>query len=246
LTPEVQRLERLAERLRAVDPFVAPPGAKIRGWNLVLAAVEQSTAARSRAHPVRRLVVGVLAAAILLVAGALAASADSLPDSPIYPLKGVLENVRGALTFSPSDRLDYHLDLARTRLTESEAMIARHRLDLATRALGALDSQLYDAALVVKAEKQSDPPAGAALERLLRQAIATHDVQLASLLGQVTDRTAVTAITKARDDAARALQVAGTPAIPGSSISPVNPSAVPTGTSPVSVPTILPNVTGIP
>jgi hypothetical protein len=246
VTPEVQRLERLAERLRAIEPFIAPPGAKIRGWNLVLAAVEQSTAARSRAHPFRRLVVGVLAAAVLLVAGALAASADSLPDSRIYPLKGVLENVRGALTFSPSDKLAYHLDLARTRLTESEAMIARQRLDLASRALSALDSQLYDAALVVKAEKQSDPPAGAAMERRLRQAITTHDAQLASLLGQVTDPSAVTAITKAREDAARALQVATTPATPGSSISPTNPGAAPTGTSPVTVPTTLPHATGTP
>ena len=246
MTPEVQRLERLAERLRAVDPFVAPPGAKIRGWNLVLAAVEQSTAARSRAHPVRRLVIGLVAAAVLLTAGALAASADSLPDSPIYPLKGVLESVRGAVTFSAEDKLAYHLDLARTRLTESEAMIARHRLDLASGALSALDSQLYDAALVVKAEKQSDPPAGDAMERRLRQAIATHDAQLASLLGQVTDPSAVSAITKAREDAARALQVATTPATPGSSISPGNPSAAPTGTGPVSVPTTLPHITGTP
>jgi hypothetical protein len=243
LTPEVQRLERLAERLRAVDPFVAPPGAKIRGWNLVLAAVEQSTAARSRAHPVRRLVIGLVAAAVLLMAGALAASADSLPDSPIYPLKGLLESARGALTFSPGDKLAYHLDLARTRLTESEAMIARHRVELASRALSALDGQLYDAALVVQAEKQNDPTVGAAMERRLRQAIATHDTQLASLLGQVTDPTAVSAITKAREAAARALQVATTP---GSSISPGNPSAAPTGASPVSVPTTLPHVTGTP
>ena len=246
MTPEVQRLERLAERLRSVDPFVAPPGAKIRGWNLVLAAVEQSTAARSRAHPVRRLVIGLVAAAVLLVAGALAASADSLPDSPIYPLKAVIESARGALTFSAADKLSYHLDLARTRLTEAEAMIARNRLDLARRALSAVDSQLYDAALVVKAEKQSDPPAGAAMERRLRQAIATHDAQLASLLGQVTDPSAVSAITKAREDAARALQVATIPATPGASISPGNPGAAPTGTSAVSVPTTLPHVTGTP
>jgi hypothetical protein len=244
VTPEVERLERLAERLRAVDPFVAPPGAKIRGWNLVLAAVEQSTAARSRAHPVRRLVIGLVAAAVLLTAGALGASADSLPDSPIYPLKGVLENVRGALAFSPSDKLAYHLDLAGTRLTESEAMIARHRVDLASQALSALDGQLYNAALVVQAEKQNDQAVGAAMERRLSQAIAAHDTQLASLLGQVTDPTAVSAIAKAREGAARALQLATTPATPGSSISPGN--ATPTGTSPANVPTVLPHITGTP
>jgi len=34
--------------------------------------------------------------------------------------------VRGALAFTRSDKVAFHLDLARTRLTEAEAMIARH------------------------------------------------------------------------------------------------------------------------
>jgi len=218
LTSEMERLERLAERLRAVDPVVPSPGAKIRGWNLVLAAVEQSATVRSRTHPVRRLVLAAVAAAVLLVAGALAASADSLPDSALYPLKGAVENVRGALAFSPSDKLAYHLDLARTRLTEAEAMIARHRLDLAGQALSSLDDQLDDAALVVQAELQSDPALAASLENRLVQAIATHDQQLAGLEGQVTNPAAIAAITQARDRAAQALQTSND-----------NPSASPAG-----------------
>ena len=125
--PEIERLERLAERLRAVEPYVPPPGAKIRGWNLVLAAVEQSNTARLRVHPIRRLVLATLAATVLLVAGAVAASADSLPDSIFYPLKGVLENTRGALTLGASDQLAYHLDLARTRMTEAQTDEIRQR-----------------------------------------------------------------------------------------------------------------------
>lgn len=221
MTPEVQRLERLAERLRAVDPFIAPPGAKIRGWNLVSAAVEQSTAARSRAHPVRRLVVGAIAAAVLLVAGGLAASADSLPDSPIYPLKGVLENVRGAVTFGASDQLAYHLDLARARLTEAEAMISRHRVDLAGTSLKALDDQLKSAALVVQAERQANSPAAVRLQDRLRQAVATDDQQLADLQGQAQTPAALGAIVQARAHAADALKLAGGPAaLPTSSPSP--------------------------
>ncbi len=205
MTPEQQRLERLAERLRAVDPFVASPGAKIRGWNLVLAAVEQSATVRSRAHPVRRLVVAAVIAIVLLVGGALAASADSLPDSPLYPLKGVLENARGALAFSPSDRFAHHLDLARTRLAEADAMIARHRLDLAARALTGLDDQLHAAALVVQAENRTDPTIGADMENRLRRTIATQDAHLQDLQGQVTDPAALDAIARARDRAAKAL-----------------------------------------
>lgn len=212
MTPEMERLERLAERLRSVDPVMPSPGAKIRGWNLVLAAVEQSATARKRTHPLRRLVLAAVAAAVLLVAGAVAASADSLPDSALYPLKGVVENVRGALAFSPSDKLAYHLDLARTRLTEAEAMIARHRIDLADQALGSLNDQLNAAALVVQAETQSDPTLAASLQDRLVQAITTHDQQLAGLQGQVTNPAAVAAITQARDRAAQALQTATKPA----------------------------------
>src|ERR1700682_2360453 len=127
----MERLERLAQRLRSVDPVMPSPGAKIRGWNLVLAAVEQSATARKRTHPVRRLVLAAVAAAVLLVAGAVAASADSLPDSALYPLKGVVENVRGALAFGPADRVRFNTNIPRTRLIEAQAMIARHRLDLA-------------------------------------------------------------------------------------------------------------------
>ena len=146
---------------------------------------------------------------MLLVAGAVAASADSLPDSIFYPLKGVLENTRGALTLGASDQLAYHLDLARTRMTEAQAMFARHRVDLADQALIALDDQLDDAALVIQSEKQSDPAVGAAMENRLRQAITTHDAQLAGLQGQVTNPTALNAIMQARDRAAQALQTAG-------------------------------------
>ena len=226
MTSEGLRLERLAERLRAVDPVAPSPGAKIRGWNLVLAAVEQSSRVRSREHPIRRLMVAAVAAAVLLVAGAMAASADSLPDSALYPLKGVIESVRGALAFTPSDQLTHHLDLARTRLTEAEAMFAGHRIDLADRALRAMDDQLNDAAVLIQTEKRTDPSVGAAMENRLIQAIATHDNQLAGLQGQVSNPTAVSAITAARNRAAQALKLAARPAPSNGND---NPTALPSG-----------------
>jgi hypothetical protein len=222
LTPEVERLERLAERLRAVDPYIPPPGAKIRGWNLVWAAVEQSTTARSRAHPVRRLVIGAAAAAALLLVGAGAASADSLPDSPLYPLKGVLENVRGGLAFSAADKLTYHLDLAQARLTEAETMIARHRIDLAGTALEALDDQLKSAALLVQTERIADPRAAARLQERLRQAVEIDDQQLADLQGQAQAPAAAGAISRARQHAADALKIAELP-FSSTGASPVGP-----------------------
>jgi len=208
LTSEGQRLEALAERLRGVDPMMPSPAAKIRGWNLVSAAVQQSATVHSRHHSVKRLILAAVAAAVLLVAGAVAASADSLPDSALYPLKGVVEQARAAFAFTPADRLTYRLDLARTRLTEAEAMIARHRVDLAGEALNAMNDQLNAAAALVESEKGSDPALATDLENRLVQAIATHDRQLAGLQGQVTNPVAQNAISQARNRAAQTAQAA--------------------------------------
>ncbi|TMD66339.1 MAG: hypothetical protein E6I84_05710 [Chloroflexi bacterium] len=208
MTSEGQRLEALAERLRGVDPMMPSPAAKIRGWNLVSAAVQQSATVHSRRHSVKRLILAAVAAAVLLVAGAVAASADSLPDSALYPLKGVVEQARAAFAFTPADRLTYRLDLARTRLTEAEAMIARHRVDLAGEALNAMNDQLNAAAALVESEKGSDPALATDLENRLVQAIATHDRQLAGLQGQVTNPVAQNAISQARNRAAQTAQAA--------------------------------------
>jgi hypothetical protein len=206
---EAERMERLAERLRAVEPAAASPAAKIRGWNLVLSEVQRS-AARTRPRALPRLVLAAVAAAVLVMA-AVAASADSLPDSPLYPVKGFLENVRGALTFSPADQFTFHLDLAMTRLREGEAMIASHRVDLADQALGALDDQLNSAALLVQSVQRTDPPAAAGLRSRLQQAVASHDRELAGLQGQVTDPAAIAAIRRARDRAQQAVVASQSP-----------------------------------
>src|SRR5207248_2524326 len=142
----------------------------------------------------------------LVAAGAVAASANSLPDSPLYAVKGVLEQVRGNLAQSPGDRLTYHLDLAQVRLTEAEAMIARHRIDLADQSLAAMNAQVQQAAAIVTAEQQSGSALAADMQNRLEQAIAVHDVQLASLQGEVSNPVAQQAIAQARDRAAQALE----------------------------------------
>lgn len=203
---EAQRLEALAERLRAVEPVTPSPVAKIRAWNLVEASIERSTTVRAPVRSPWRLALAGCAAAALLAAGGVAASANSLPDSPLYPVKGALERAEGVLAFSPSDRLTYHLNLAQTRLTEAEAMIAGHRLDLAEQALADMNQQLEDAAAVVASEQQDMPAVAADMQNRLQQAIAVHDSQLAGMQGEVTNPTAQQAIARARDRAEQALQ----------------------------------------
>ena len=212
---ESQRLERLAERLRSVEPAQPSPAAKIRAWNLVSADLQKPANRSLRRRSAGRLILAGLAAAALLVAGAVAAAADSLPDSAFYPIKGTIENVEGVFALTPTDRFNLHLSLAGTRLREAAAMFARHRVDLAEQALAGMEEQLTSAATVVKAAKVTDPAVSASLERELQQAVETHDNQLAGLQGEVTNPTAVDAITKARNRAQDALQVAATPADQG-------------------------------
>ncbi len=221
---ESQRLERLAERLRAVDPVTTSPMAKIRAWNLIIAQAERPAARGMRQRSAARLVLAGMAAAAFLVVGAVAAAADSLPDSALYPIKGSIERVEGVFVFSSTDRFNFHLSLARTRLREAEAMFARHRVDLADNALNALEDELGSAADVVKSVKGSDPAVAGSLEQELRQAVETHDNQLAGLQGQVSNPTAVTAIARARDRAQNALQVAAAPADHGQGKATTSPS----------------------
>jgi hypothetical protein len=205
----------LAERLRAIEPAQPSPAAKIRAWNLALAEL-QKPSSRSRKSASRgRLMLAGLAAAALLVAGAVGAAADSLPDSALYPIKGAVENVQGIVALTPGDRFDHHLALARTRLREAEAMFASHRVDLADQALNQLDDQLTSAAVLVRTIKATDPAVAGSLEQKLKQAVEIHDNQLAGLQGQVTNPTAVSAITKARNRALDALQVAAAPPVHG-------------------------------
>ena len=124
----------------------------------------------------------------------------------------MLEHVHGALAVSASDKLAYHLDLARTRLTEAEAMISRHRVDLAGTSLRALDDQLKSAALLVQTERLANPAAAVHLQDRLRQAVATDDQQLADLQGQVQSPAAAGAISQARQHANDALKLAEQPA----------------------------------
>ncbi|MEO6795813.1 MAG: DUF5667 domain-containing protein [Candidatus Dormibacter sp.] len=221
---ESQHLEPLAERLRAVDPVPPSPMTKIRAWNLIIAQAEKPASRQLRQRSATRLVLAGMAAAAFLVVGAVAAAADSLPDSALYPIKGTIERVEGVFVFSATDRFNFHLSLARTRLREAAAMFARHRVDLADTALNALEDELGSAAEVVKTVKASDPAVAGSLEQELRQAVETHDNQLAGLQGQVVNPTAVTAITRARDRAQTALQVAAAPADHGQGKPTTSPS----------------------
>lgn len=115
----------------------------------------------------------VIAAAVLLcVAGAsalTAAAASAGPDSPLYGLHRVEQNVRVQLASSQADRVRLHLSYANEALAQLDAAVARHAGDSAYRsALATFSSEQIAAAQGVAAL-----PAGT--ER------ATLDAQLTAL-----------------------------------------------------------------
>lgn len=73
-------------------------------------------------YAVRALAVGTLCVALL--AGTTVASADSLPDEPLYGVKLAAEQLRLALAVAPEDRATVELSLAEHRLAEAERLAA--------------------------------------------------------------------------------------------------------------------------
>jgi len=134
-----------------------------------------------------------------LLLGTAVAAAQSLPNSPLYPVKRFDEGVRASLTLGTTARFDYQLELARTRLVEAQAMLEQDRLDLAEASLSSYQADLSQAADL--AASASTPGVRGMLENRLQEAIAVHDAQLALLQREVTNPVAQAAIQEARDRA---------------------------------------------
>jgi hypothetical protein len=150
-------------------------------------------------------------AAVLLAIGTLGAAASSLPDSALYPLKGLEESAQGLVTFQPVDRFNFHLMLSRRRLAEAQAMFAAGRTELGIKMLDALDDQIAQAADVVRSVRSADPQLGTRMGEALSKAVEAHAQLLSGLQGKVTNPRALNAIANAEDHAQRAIQVANGP-----------------------------------
>jgi hypothetical protein len=89
----------------------------------------RARAARRPAPSMRRRAVLVGSAALLaifaLTGGGLLASKDALPGDNLYALKRAAESAELALTFDETARAQRHLEMAATRLSEVEQLVAR-------------------------------------------------------------------------------------------------------------------------
>lgn len=67
----------------------------------------------------------VLLLLVLLSAGTVMASGDSLPDEPLYPVKATAEVIQEALTFSEVNQAQLNIHFAESRVKEIEALTRR-------------------------------------------------------------------------------------------------------------------------
>jgi hypothetical protein len=115
-------------------------------------------------HLVRVLVsLGLVTA---LAAGATVASADALPDEPLYGMKVAGEQVRLALARTPEDRAVVQLSMAEHRLAEAERLALAGREPDALVATSAYGTHVANAAAELAAVEQLEPTGRAVVDRL--------------------------------------------------------------------------------
>lgn len=205
LVGDLEPLLRIAEQTRAIArPRLAPePKAQIEAR--LLAAVEDVPTVRPARKPLptikqlwRWAAVGmvlILACAYLSSTRLVAGAADALPDSPLYPIKLAMEDVRLGLA-SAEDEPSLHLRFAEERLEEVQTLAERDIFD--TTVLVALAEET--AAALSGTEDLSPETAAPVLQDALR-VTAEQETVLSALV--------VRASVLEQDEYARALQTSG-------------------------------------
>jgi hypothetical protein len=116
------------------------------------------TALELLSRPAPYIVRAIAVAAVLLCLGmgAVVASADSLPDDVLYPLKLASEQVRLALAEAPGDLAGVELSIAEHRLREAEALAGSGRTSDALVASAMYSQHIASAAEALASQDQND------------------------------------------------------------------------------------------
>ena len=174
--PILREAVSAALRLREREPRLDPAG-RARMRRTVLAAIEPRAPRLSDrvyaafallAKPAPLLVRGLVAVVVVagLLAGATVASADSLPDEPLYALKVAGEQLRLAIATSPADRAAVQLSIAGHRLDEAERLAEAGLTDAAIIATASYGESLASAAAELASVETLDPRTAALVDQL--------------------------------------------------------------------------------
>ena len=112
------------------------------------------------------------------------AAEGALPGNPLYAIKvGVNEPVREALAFSNEAKVQFHTEVAETRLEEAEALASEGRLSGEVSATLAADLSLHveKAELIVKKIEETDPAVAFEVTVQLDSSLSAHGEVLAHL-----------------------------------------------------------------
>jgi Domain of unknown function (DUF5667) len=191
---ELIELLRLSVDLGGLAPSgpVADPAFRLRARNRMLAAAAQRRRAPrwnpfgTLPRPVARLAFAGALAAAVLVAGltSAAASGNSLPGDPFYPIKLGVERAQLAITLDAVARARLHAQFAEVRLSEAKRLIAVGRVQDGVSQVNQYDSAVaqFNSAL---AGTTFDDTAIADLRRFMKDHEASADASLQSLAGSL-------------------------------------------------------------
>ncbi|MCB8944453.1 MAG: hypothetical protein H6658_11955 [Ardenticatenaceae bacterium] len=159
----------------AVSP---PPPLRLKEWIVTqLTQLSGRTVAPKEAKRMNTYLLRGALTMILLVGtagGTAVLSADSLPDSILYPVKLTVEDTRLALVSDPVDEANLNLALAETRLQEIEAMSLAGK-DLDETVLIRFENH-FDQALQLAAQMPEEAMAGFLLQTQDRLRIMAQDL----------------------------------------------------------------------
>jgi len=181
LRAELEPLLLLALELRSMPRVLAPESLRTTRRPLFIGREVPRVApwyARAWVPSLARIAAGV-ALALLLLGGTVAASASSLPEEPLYPVKLVVENARLALTSDPRSRAELEIQFAARRLEEVEAAAQQGRVTAVERGLALYERQLEVAVQRIgttgNAPPTTDPVIETSLARQQEQLAEVYD-----------------------------------------------------------------------
>ncbi len=155
------RMRLLALKPPAPEAITRPPGFSLQRWLAGFAAC-------LRSWQWQRAFVGALAilmAVVLIGGGTVVASAESLPDHPLYPVKRAVESARLLLAASPESRAMLHVEFANRRLNEAVAVAQKGQLETAKNLLTEYNSELMSALLTLaQAAAEGNPVSEVSVE----------------------------------------------------------------------------------
>ena len=139
----------------------------------------------------------ILLALLLIGGGTVHASADSLPGSPLYPVKRAVERTRLLLAPTLESRAQLHLAFADKRLAEGIIVARQGRDDQANRLVGEYEREL-DTALSTIEEMAAQGRSPAQLSAQLQEQLASQQQVLEAMGGPLPPEALEIALGAAR------------------------------------------------